>query len=125
MPRYIIKIAGKYMECSSIVNAIVTCPMALEEFTEFYLEYSPLKPERAREELAERLVRVEERGTSCMLDRSAEDTVQCNRMYEGNDRWHEEDGEKYPDLSLTWAEVVAMVEDDKHPYWGYEEDEKV
>lgn len=121
MPRYIIKIAGKYMEYSTIVDAIVTHPMTLEQFTEYYLGESRLKPEHARAELAERLVRVEERGTSCMLDPSVEVTVACNRMYEGSDRrrWDEYEKMSFPDHKLTWDEIVAMVEaHPNHPYWG-------
>lgn len=118
MPRYIVKIAGKYMEFSTIVDAIVTRPMTLEQFTEYYVDSSKLKREHALEELAERLVRVEASGTSSRTDTSAEITLRGNRMYEGNDRWHDEDGERYPDLSMTWDEVVAMVEDPGHSYWG-------
>lgn len=128
MPHYIVKIAGKYMEYSTICDAIVSPPMTLEQFTEYYLWKSHLKPEHAREELADRLVRVEDRGTSCRLDKSAEDTLSGNHMYGGNDRWLDEStcaglepGEKVPDDSLTWDEIVAMVQDDNHPYWGKKE----
>jgi hypothetical protein len=80
MPRYIVKLTEDdkswYMEWSTVVDAPRTFGMSLEEFKEYY------KEEYGRsslQELEDRLKRVEERGTSCMLDKSAEDTISWNR----------------------------------------------
>lgn len=38
MPRYIIKVADRYMEYSTIVDAVVSVPMSIHEFKEYYLQ---------------------------------------------------------------------------------------
>lgn len=80
MPRYIVKLTDKdkswYMEWSTIVDAPYSYGMSLEEFREYYKEcYGTY----SLPELETRLERVEEKGTSSMLHKSAEDTISFNR----------------------------------------------
>lgn len=82
MPRYIVKLVDKkenkdyYMEWSTVVDAPVTYGMSLEEFKTYYKdEYG----KQGMDGLDERLNRVNEKGTSCMLDKSAEETISFNR----------------------------------------------
>lgn len=83
MPTYIVKIADKYLEYSTITDSFVSPAMTLEQFKAYYLCNSKLKSDFAKEELESRLARVETRGTSCFNDSSARDTLSCNRCGEG------------------------------------------
>lgn len=79
MPRYIIKLEGKYLEWSTIVDAPVTEPMTLLDFRDYY------KMRNGTESmlmLEPRLERVEEKGTSCHYYDSAEATIAHNRAGE-------------------------------------------
>lgn len=73
MPRYIVKFTDSktqkdyYLEWSSIVDAPVTYGVSLDEFKDYYLQKYGSS---SSQELQERLVRVQETGTSDMLDRS-------------------------------------------------------
>ena len=76
MGKYIVKLEGKYLEWSTIVDAPITFGMTLEEFRKYY------KDEWGRQgmnDLDRRLVRVEEKGTSAFDSESAEDTILLNR----------------------------------------------
>lgn len=77
MPRYIVKLAeDEYMEWSTVVDAPVTYICTRKEFEDFYRkEYG----EDGMRTLPERMERVEQKGTSCLLDDSAEQTVKFNR----------------------------------------------
>lgn len=81
MSRYIVKLVDKtenkeyYMEWSTVVDAPVTYGMSLEEFKEYYEEEYG---KQGMDGLDERLSRVNEKGTSAMLYKSAEDLVEYN-----------------------------------------------
>jgi hypothetical protein len=76
MPRYIIKLADKYLEWSTIVDAPVTNGMSLEEFKEYYKsEYGV----QGLNGLEERLKRVEEKGTSSIYEGSVDEVISGNR----------------------------------------------
>lgn len=76
MPRYIIKIKDKYFEWSTIVDAPVTYGMSLDEFRSYYRqEYG----DSSMSTLDERLVRVENKGTSSMMHDSLKDCISYNR----------------------------------------------
>jgi hypothetical protein len=110
MPKYIVKVSGKYLEYSTIVDAFVSTPMTLEEFKEFYIENYG---RHGMESLEDRLERVEAKGTSCFMDDSAEDTLSGNRMLD-EPRY---DGERR-NYSMTWDEIEALVNDPNNAYWG-------
>jgi len=76
----IVKLEDRYIIWSTIVDAPITFGMTLEELTEYVRDESG---RRGIEELKSRLERVELRGTSSMLDRSAVDTVWLNRAGAG------------------------------------------
>lgn len=83
MPRYIVKLVDKknknkayYLEWSTVVDAPVTFGMSLREFRAYYQdEYG----KSSMNEFENRMVRVQEKGTSSHLDDSAEEVLQCNR----------------------------------------------
>lgn len=76
MPRYVCKLDGLYFEWSTVVDAPVTCGMTLTEFEAYYRdEYGYSGAPR----LAERLVRVAEKGTSSHLHRDIGELIQNNR----------------------------------------------
>lgn len=64
MPRYICKINNKYFEWSTVVDAIVTDLMTLDEFKEYYQQQYGKEGMR---DLPDRLERVESKGTSCQI----------------------------------------------------------
>lgn len=83
MSKHIIKVADRYMEYSTIVDAPVTAPMTLEEFTAYY------KAEYGRAEMRDlpyRLRRVDEVGTSSLLDTCWHETIAGNRAGEPDQR---------------------------------------
>ncbi len=95
MPRYICKLDGLYFEWSTVVDAPVTHGMTLDEFTAYY------KQEYGRSgapQLAERLVRVEEKGTSSHIHRSVDELIRNNRA--GDD-----------ETCASREEIVAMLRD--------------
>lgn len=79
MPKYIIKLSDKeknyYLEWSTIVDAPVSNGMALEEFKSYYKE---LYGTSSLEDLEKRLERVEQKGTSSLVD-SLKETISNNR----------------------------------------------
>lgn len=76
MARFIIKIKDRYLEWSTIVDAPVTISATLEDFKEYYLaEYG----QSSADELAERLERVEAKGTSSHIHSSLGDCIAGNR----------------------------------------------
>ena len=77
MPRYIVKLEGRYFEWSTVVDAPVTEPMTPEEFRDYWRdEYGRTGMLR----LPEHMARVEEWGTSCGgLALSAEECLRFNR----------------------------------------------
>jgi len=80
MPRFICKVSEDdqvwYLEWSTVVDAPVTYGMPLEEFKEYYRdEYG----RSSLDELEKRLERVEIKGTSSMMDGSAEELMDWNR----------------------------------------------
>lgn len=75
MPEYIIKINEMYLLYSTVVDAPTTWGMSYNELQTL------IKVERGNEgirELSKRMVRVEEKGTSCHLDTSVRDTIRNN-----------------------------------------------
>lgn len=114
MPRYIVKIAGKYLEWSTVVDAHVTYPMTLDEFREYYKERYGTEGMR---DLGDRLGRVETRGTSSFLHKSAEDTVSCNSIlayWYGKEPVLDENG--FPDYSLPFSEIEEHVRNGTGPF---------
>lgn len=76
MPRYIIKIGNKYLEWSTIVDAPVTFGMSLADFCKYYqCNYG----NEGMHGLADRMVRVEAKGTSCRFADSLNSFLQVNR----------------------------------------------
>jgi hypothetical protein len=84
MPRYIVKLndgnRDYYLEWSTVVDAPVTFGVSLEEFKQGYQEQYGTEGMRA---LAERLVRVEKKGTSDLLHGSVDELLQFNRAGKG------------------------------------------
>lgn len=76
MGSYICKLEGKYFEYSTTVDAPVTDPMTLEELTELVREK---EGSLGLSELPRRLDRVDERGTSSLMDPSVESVLFQNR----------------------------------------------
>lgn len=75
MPRSIIKIKDKYFEWSTVVDAPVTYAMTLAELKKYYKnEYG----KQGFSELANRLERVEDKGTSSRIDSSVASEVKYN-----------------------------------------------
>ena len=83
MPRHIIKLTrgdkSYYMEWSTIVDAPVSYGMSLREFRVYYRH---LYGEYGGKDLNERLVRVEESGTSC-VDATLAEQISHNRAGPG------------------------------------------
>lgn len=76
MGRFIIKLEDKYLEWSTVVDAPVTFGMTLDEFKAYYKdEYGA----SGMHGLDERLKRVEEKGTSSMIDDSLDSVISHNR----------------------------------------------
>lgn len=92
MGRFIVKLGGKYLEWSTVVDAPVTSGMTFEEFKEYYREEYGRK---SMGDLARRLERVERTGTSAFEDESVDDTIAGNRA---GDRGQE----------LTKEEIIAQ-----------------
>lgn len=80
MARFIVKIDGKYLEWSTVVDAPVTYGMTREEFEAYYrFNYG----ESWMEHLPERMARVEANGTSSFNCTSIEDVIAGNRAGDG------------------------------------------
>lgn len=79
MPRYIVKLDGKYLEWSTVVDAPVTEGKTLEEFkADYQLRYGI----NSMKELGGRLARVEAKGTSSQIDDSIDELILGNRAGE-------------------------------------------
>lgn len=76
----IVKLAGKYLIWSKIVDAPLTFGMTLEELIEHVRDESG---RRGLDDLPARLARVEARGTSSLRHSSAVDTIWFNRAGAG------------------------------------------
>jgi hypothetical protein len=76
MGHCIVKLAGKYLDWSSVVDAPVSYGMTLEEYRAFYLEEYG---KQGMKDLDARLKRVEKIGTSSQLGHTPEELVSCNR----------------------------------------------
>lgn len=76
MPRFIVRLEGRYFEWSTVVDSPITAPMTREEFAAYYREEYGRS---AMTEFEERMVRVEERGVSAFAYESAEDLMDGNR----------------------------------------------
>ncbi len=112
MPKYIIKVADKYMEYSTIVDAVVTMPMTLAEFTAYYRErYGSYA---MYEEFPTRMVRVQNKGTSSTGDCSVQETLRCNRMAEVPVTG--EDG--FPDHEMPFKVFEQHVRELTGPFGG-------
>ncbi len=76
MGKFIVKLEGHYFEWSSVVDAPVTEPMTLADFTEYYQrEYGAA----GLHGLQHRLDEVEMKGTSALLYDSVEELLSGNR----------------------------------------------
>lgn len=86
MPRYIAKFTDKkskkdfYLEWSTVVDAPVTYGVSLEEFKKYY---ESAYGRKSMDELSDRLMRVEQKGTSSQIDDSVEELISCNRAGDG------------------------------------------
>lgn len=110
MPIYIIKLTegdqSWYLEYSSVVDAPTTYGMTLEEFKEYYqVEYG----RSSMDHLNKRLERVEEKGTSSLMHRSAEELLDYNRA--GRD-----------ETCLSIQQIIDFY--CKHPDWKTKEEFK-
>jgi hypothetical protein len=118
VPRYIVKLTDKktnidyYLLWSTVVDAPVTDGVSREQFEEVYRE------EYGRQGMTEfvaRMARVDKKGTSSMIDESAESLISFNRAG--------------PDESLlSYDEVVRFYclgekPDEGHPCWKQRHDE--
>lgn len=80
MPRYIVGHKGLYFEFSTVSDSPSSYVMTREEFKDWYAkEYGQV----GLRELPERMARVDAKGTSCVDDSSAYDTVRQNRADHG------------------------------------------
>lgn len=80
MGRYLIKLDGKYLEWSTVVDAPVTDGMTLEELKASTFQR---KGEHGLKVLAERLERVEETGISAHYYKDVDELITHNRAGEG------------------------------------------
>jgi hypothetical protein len=80
MSNCIIKLGGKYLIWSTVVDAPITRGMTLEQLREWVKAEAV---ERALRDLPERLARVEAKGTSAFNDASVADTIYLNHAGEG------------------------------------------
>lgn len=79
MPRYIVKIEGRYFEWSTIVDAPVSYGMSREELGAHILaSYG----RQALRDLPERLQRVDRNGTSALDGTTLDDLIAFNRAGE-------------------------------------------
>ena len=80
MPSYIVKLQRDsqtwYLEYSSVVDAPTTFGLPLEDFTKNYLYYYG---QHSKDELTQRLARVEKNGTSCAFGSTPAALMSCNR----------------------------------------------
>lgn len=88
MPRYIVKLADKYLEWSTVVDAPVTLGMSREAFQAYYLN---LYGTKAKAELEERLERVDKKGLSARNGWTIEDLIRSNRAGPHETRMTEEE----------------------------------
>lgn len=79
MPRFIIKLDGKYLEWSTIVDAPVSHGMTREKFDDYYRF---LYGNEGMKMLPERMSRVETTGTSSHDGESVDDMIDGNRAGE-------------------------------------------
>ncbi len=128
MPSYIIKVEGYYCDYSTVVDAITCIYRDLQELKDYTLE---MRGKHGLAELEERLVRVEAKGTSCVMDDSVEETLAGNRMLEyapfkgrrepvihdhtSSEIAGIEPGETYKSYRVTWDEIVQSFRED---WWG-------
>jgi hypothetical protein len=78
MGRFIIKLDDWYLEWSTVVDAPVTYGMTRDEFTAYYRDqYGRQGMEGG--DFAQRMERVETKGTSSLLDKSVDETLAGNR----------------------------------------------
>lgn len=76
MRRYIIKLDGKYLEWSAVIDAPLTDGLSLDKFKEYYKdEYGNF----GMSELPSRLERVEENGISAFGHANADHIISGNR----------------------------------------------
>jgi hypothetical protein len=77
MGRYVVKLADKYLEWSTVVDAPITDGMTLEEFTSFYKEkYGSYAMEF---EFPKRMERVEQFGISAYNYNNVDELIAYNR----------------------------------------------
>jgi hypothetical protein len=76
MPRYIVKLNGLYAEWSTVVDAPGSSFMPLADFEKYYEWKYGLESLAG---LPARMARVEQTGTSSMLDASVESLISGNR----------------------------------------------
>lgn len=81
MGQFIVKLEGQYLIWSTVVDAPITRGLTLEELREYTVEEAK---EEALRSLEERLMRVEEKGTSSRMHSSAEGTITFNNAGVGN-----------------------------------------
>src|SRR5689334_10516600 len=99
MPTFICKLDGMYFEWSTIVDAPTTYGMTLSAFKRYYRdEYG----RSGYADLARRLERVKEIGTSSLMHKSVEDVVAYNRA-----------GPK--ETSLTLDEIRSLLRAGRSP----------
>lgn len=83
MPRYIVKVGDLYGEWSTVVDAPVTHLGTREQFRDYYeKEYG----RASMDGFEERMKRADEKGTSSLMDKSAEEVMSCNRFGKGEGR---------------------------------------
>ncbi len=80
MGQFIVKLGGKYLLWSTVVDAPVTRGGSVEELREYVQEW---EGKRGLAELEQRLERVEQKGTSSYMHASAEEVVWLNRAGKG------------------------------------------
>lgn len=112
MAHSIIKVEGKYLIWSTVVDAPITYGMTREQLEKYWRdEYG----RRGMEDLAERIGRADEKGTSAWADDDAFETI---RMLGANNHWddpvlmeiHELDDEerddpKWDEVRLNWIKA--------------------
>ena len=76
MPAYIIKLADRYLEYSTICDAPITVGMTRDEFRAYYVEKYGTSSER---DMDGRLERTDAKGTSSRIHNSVADVICYNR----------------------------------------------
>lgn len=93
MPKCLVKLGSKYVEYSTIVDAPVTAPMTRVEMAQYLRDEYGRSEEHATEE---RLARCDAKGTSSLLEPSAESAVACNRFGPG-------------ESEMSYSELIAWA----------------